>query len=373
MSAIPNPELDADILILGGGPAGAVAALGLASQGFEVLLVEPRADTETRIGEVLSGSAAPILSELGVWEAFVAQRHEPSHAVRSVWGDEQAHERSLIFDPYGSGWHLDRVRFDRLLLEAAERRGARILRGPRARAVHSEGSSVRVELSEGSAQQRQTARARFVIDATGRHAWLSRRLGANWQRQDRLVAWARRYSMAGSASIDPVNLIEAVDDGWWYSAPLPNRELLVVFMTDADLAERGNQAPIPARFRERIGAAVPLGDAQAWPASSGLVRRQPGDNRGWLAAGDAAAAFDPLAGHGICFALRSGQHAALAAAAWLHGAHSVPEQYEQHIAATYATYLSERTVHYGRETRFKDRAFWQRRTTPTAGPAQQLV
>lgn len=362
MTSRDDRAREADVLILGGGPAGAVAALGLATQGFDVLVVEPRAEGEARIGEVLSGSAAPILSELGVWDGFVAQRHEPSHAVRSIWGEPNELERSLIFDAYGSGWHLDRARFDQLLLEAAEARGARVLRGNVARAVCSEATGVQVELSGVDAPlARHAVRARFVIDATGRQAWLSRRLGASWQRHDRLVAWARRYSTSGTSEVDPVNLIEAVEDGWWYSAPLPNRELLVVFMTDADLESRGDEAPIPQRFRERIGAAVPIGNARAWPASSGLVRRQPGDDRGWLAAGDAAAAFDPLAGHGICFALRSGQHAALAAAAWLRGQRAVPEQYEQHIAATYAAYLAERAVHYGRETRFKDRAFWQRR------------
>lgn len=361
MTSRDDSALAADVLILGGGPAGAVAALGLAAQGFDVLVVEPRAEGEARIGEVLSGSAAPILSELGVWDGFVAQRHEPSHAVRSVWGEPQELERSLIFDPYGSGWHLDRARFDRLLLDAAEARGARVLRGSLARAVRSTAAGVEVELSGVAAPARRAVRARFVIDATGRQAWLSRRLGASWRRHDRLVAWARRYTTSEASHVDPVNLIEAVEDGWWYSAPLPNRELLVVFMTDADLGGRGDEAPIPRRFRERIGAAEPIGNARAWPASSGLVRRQPGDNRGWLATGDAAAAFDPLAGHGICFALRAGQHAALASAAWLHGQRAVPEQYEQHIAATFDAYLAERAVQYGRETRFKDRTFWQRR------------
>jgi len=117
-----------DVVILGGGPAGAVAALALAQAGLAVAVLERSDYDAPRFGETLPPNAAPLLRRLGVWEPFLLAKHERSPGIVSVWSHEEPHENDFIFNPYGNGWHLDRRRFDEMLMTAAVERGAVIYR-----------------------------------------------------------------------------------------------------------------------------------------------------------------------------------------------------------------------------------------------------
>lgn len=364
--------MTADVAIVGGGPAGSIAALGLARAGFRTVLIEPRTDTAPRIGEVLSGAGGSILRDLGLWDRFATQEHGPSHAVLSCWENPDPYARSMVFDPWGSGWHLDRGRFDGMLLDAAVEAGACVMGGRRAVSADFDTGLWDISLeANGPDGSRDRLSVRILIDATGRGAPISRSLGAERIRSDNMVALAHRYE---SESCDatgrrmPANMVEAVPGGWWYSAPLPQGELLAVFMTDADLLARSPRPlAVPEHTAARIGTGRLGNPPRVWSAVSGLTRRASGDIRPWLAAGDAAAAFDPLAGQGICFALRSGQYAALAARGILDGDWSALAAYEKHIEAVFEAYLTERRGQYDRVSRFRDHAFWQRRQSASPG------
>ena len=110
--------------MLGGGPAGAAAAITLARAGRSVVVIEKSHYEQPRIGETLPPAARPLLARLAVWEPFLAAGHLPSPGVLSVWGDDELYENHFIFNPYGQGWHLDRQRFDRMLARAARHAGA---------------------------------------------------------------------------------------------------------------------------------------------------------------------------------------------------------------------------------------------------------
>src|ERR1700726_2918407 len=77
--------------------------------------------------------------------------------------------------------------------------------------------------------------AGFAIDAGGRAAPLARRLGAQRRATDRLVCgwvhgWARRIGRGAG-----LTTVEAVENGWFYTAPLPEERRVLAFLTDADL------------------------------------------------------------------------------------------------------------------------------------------
>src|SRR5205085_10968020 len=106
------PSTICDLAVIGGGPAGTAAAITASLAGLRSVIVERCAGTPFRIGEALPPDARRLLDNLGTLPRFEADGHLPSHGTESTWGAENLAGNDFIRNPYGHGWHLDRVRFD---------------------------------------------------------------------------------------------------------------------------------------------------------------------------------------------------------------------------------------------------------------------
>lgn len=344
-----------DLAVVGGGPAGVATALAAASAGLAVRVLEASDYDGARPGETLSPSARPVLERLDL--AAVADAAAlPAYGFESAWGDDELVARPTMLGPYGPGWHLDRPRFDAALALAAERRGVAVDR--RAAVTACAAAPGGWELTAGAGR---TLRARVVVDATGRRARLARRLGAHRRVHDHLVGIAATIrAPAESRSM----LVEAVPDGWWYTAPVGPERQVAVLMTDADLCRADPDAWARALGGTRhVAARLGSGDPDGVPSVVAAVsQRLERAARGpWLATGDAALAVDPLSGSGLLGALLSGEAAGLAAAALVRGHARPADDYERWLDARFAAYLEERQAYYALETRWPDAPFWQRR------------
>src|SRR5438270_11930034 len=111
-----------DALVVGGGPAGAAAALMLTKVGWSVCLVDVGGQC-VKIGESLPPAVTLLLRDLGLWDGFLREGHLPCFGNVSAWGSDELAQTDFIFDPYGNGWHLDRIRFDAFLRNAARDAG----------------------------------------------------------------------------------------------------------------------------------------------------------------------------------------------------------------------------------------------------------
>lgn len=354
-----------DVIVVGGGPAGASAAIALARRGLTAAIVERHAAPRPRVGETLPPSARDPLEALGVWRRFIEGEHAQAAGNRSSWGSDDLEEVHFIRSPYGHGWHLDRARFEAMLLEAAEAHGVTLVRGARLDAASYRSSRWRIR---GAGR---TLEARFAIDASGRGALLARACGAKRVSIDRLVGVALFLDAkaGGRDPQGPFTLIEAAEDGWWYSAPLPGGRLVVSCMTDSDLAARASLRDLDGwlaaarRTRDtwqRIGA-YSLAGTPPRLGSANTARLDTVAGPTWLAAGDAAVSFDPLSSQGIVTALESGIDAAEAIEAHLDGEAGALSRYAAIVAARYRDYLVERARFYGVERRWPDAPFWRRR------------
>ena len=166
-------------------------------------------------------------------------------------------------------------------------------------------------------------------------------------------------------------VVEAVPGGWWYSLGLPNRQLAVAFMTDADLL--GETLRRPWQF-----ASLPLADAPTtaarlratdcslpWPpprirpAHVGRLASVAGPD--WLAVGEAAVCFDPLSSYGIEAALGTGFYAGAAISEHLGGRRDALSGYAELIDHTFAQYLLACHDRYSIERRWPSSPFWRRR------------
>jgi len=368
-----------DVIVAGGGPAGAAAALRLATIGLQVAMIERSRYERPRIGETLAPSVQPLLHDLQVWDRFRALDPLPSWGTRSLWGDPVPAEHSHLASGYGSGWHVDRRRFDSMLADAAADAGVDHLGGTSATICRFDRGQWSIVCSSGV-----ELRSRFLIDATGRRAGPARALGARRCVLDRLLAIAVQFG-GREVSREQFLLIETATDGWWYTAPLPGGTLMAMLMTDADLCRSGRLSTWEA-WRERLAATVATASRVGGSATGSvpvvhpagslrLVRND--DRRPWLAVGDSSLAVDPVSGSGVTRALRSAAAAAEAIAAMNagDGARWDPIlEYEGARDREGVQFLTERAHFYGAENRYES-AFWRRRQhSPivVAGRAQSV-
>ncbi|MFJ2780127.1 MULTISPECIES: NAD(P)/FAD-dependent oxidoreductase [unclassified Kitasatospora] len=361
-----------DAVVAGGGPAGAAAALTLARAGRTVLLADAGGGP-SKTGESLVPAARLLLHDLGVDIRSLDADHRPCRATLSAWGSPHLHRTDFITDPYGHGWHLDRPAFDRLLRAAVRTHRADV--AERATVTHPAphpggGWQVTVR-ADGAARP---VRCRWLVDATGRRASLATRCGARRHRYDRLIAVHLRLT-AGPADSEGASLVESAPDGWWYTAPHTPAHRLVTYFTDTDLAPPG--LGHPGAFLDRLAATrhtarlavgrSPLAGASPRRCAAHTARLEPLAGEGWIAAGDAAIAFDPLSSQGILTALYSGLCAGQAIDARLRGEAGALDGYAARLGETFDAYrYGHRQIHIGEE-RWHSRPFWQRRRSP-GGP-----
>ncbi|HEX8641931.1 MAG TPA: FAD-dependent monooxygenase [Allosphingosinicella sp.] len=287
-------------LIVGGGPAGAAAAIALARSGTMPVVIE-RSESERDVvcGGFLGWDALAALRRLGVDPAALGAR--PIHRLRLIDG-----KRTIETDLPQAAAGLSRRRLDGTLLRRAEEAGASVLRGRAARAL-DEGC---VRLDDGEAL---TGDAIFL--ATGKHELrgAARELGG----KDGAVGL--RTALAPSPALDGclAGTIELHLFDRGYAGLLLQEDGSANFclsIARSRLAEAGGpQALIADLIAEapRLAARLDRVPSQ-WEAVAGVPygwRAREGE-AGLFRLGDQAAVIASLVGDGIAIALNSGMAAA---------------------------------------------------------------
>lgn len=308
---------DFEAIVAGGGPAGAAAARWLALAGRRVLVLDHAGKgQEEKIGESLPGAARPLLRDLGLLPFFERSIPEPHPGNLSDWDGEGLVATDFLRDPHGHGWHLDRPRFDRELRAAMREAGAAEWR-QRLETLERRGGRWRVETDEGEAE------APWLIDATGRAGVAVRRIGLVRRREEARVAV---YAFAGAPRAgDARTVVERVETGWWYTAPLPRARRVASFHTSPAEGQRllrdegAFVAGLAATRHLRRHCPPELDWSRPRATDAGGSRLETFTGDGWLAVGDAALAFDPISSQGLFNALYTGLRGAQAINAALAG------------------------------------------------------
>ena len=248
MSQLPA---EVDVIVIGGGPAGATAALRAAQLGHSVCLIE-RGDKRWHDGfaQSLAPSALPLLEAIGVREEVEARFPAASGSVL-LWGEDLPQRRDFRG---AGGLHIERSAFDRIIRRAAARAGATV--APAAavlEARHDAGSSPGWVVRVAAGGRAFVIRARAIVDAAGRSASIPglRPRGSFLRHSLPLLAilgrWRGDRMRAGSR-------VEAADDRWYWAGPCGDGSVTAAVFVDPRSDLLANGTPLAQTYARLVKA-----------------------------------------------------------------------------------------------------------------------
>jgi flavin-dependent dehydrogenase len=326
-----------DVLVIGGGPAGSTAALGLARRGYHVLLIDKTRHPRETVGESVLPSAWKYFDLLGVSEAIERAGYVKKAGGVVAWGEELTEISFRDFRYNRPGLHVERDALDLLLLDNARSGGVEVREGLRAESFRSDASGASEVMVVDEAGDRARIGCRFVVDATGQAAFQARQQGARRLDQDfRFVSlWAyfadSRYVSSGGVvrpfadmpRHPPVTFVSRLTE-WGWAWHIPMRSVTSVGINvpveryRSDVARHASiqdyflNTCAETRYLGALlsGARLANGSVRVLRDYSYLPDSVAGP--GYFVIGDAAGFVDPIFSIGVVMALYSGHLAAWA-------------------------------------------------------------
>ncbi len=316
----------ADVVVIGGGPAGSTVSTLIAQKGHKVELFEREHFPRFHIGESLIPETYWVLERLKMLDKMKNSHFVKKHSVQFVnsrgklsapfyFWDNKPHECSQT-------WQVVRSEWDLMMLQNAREQGVLAHEGTRVLEVLFDGNQavgVRVQKEDGSQRE---VRAKVVVDASGQSAMLQNRFklrvwdpvlnkGAIW------TYWEGAYRDTGRDEGATLVLQTVNKQGWWWYIPLHNDTVSVGVVAPFDYLFKGRGSH-EETYQEEVERCPAVKDRVAigrrktgyFATKDYSYRSQQVAGDGWVLVGDAFGFLDPLYSSGVLLALKSGQLAA---------------------------------------------------------------
>ncbi len=327
-----------DVIVIGGGPAGAAAAMRAARGGASVTLFEKGPRGRDKVcGDGLTPRAVAALEELKI-DFGAAHRIDGLRMIAGSVRRELPWPGTGRFPPYGAVW--TRREMDEHLTGAAEEAGAELVFGTEALPAIEDGVVVGVRAGDA------TWRAGLVVVATGAPGRVARMLGAQRDPAEPYGLAIRTYVESPRHADRLLEAQLALRDpdgtaipgyGWMFPVGDGTVNLGVGALSTMKGFRQLNLNRLVDLYRDIVRDEWEVGEylerPRAWRLPMSAQRRH---GPGWVAIGDAAGLVNPMNGEGIDYGLESGM---LAADLFLADPATAPAEYDRLIGERFDAFL----------------------------------
>ncbi len=322
-----------DVVVIGGGPAGCVAASRLAQDGFSVVLLESAKHPRPNVGESLIPQFWRYTDLIGATAAIEAARFIPKGGGLALW---EGQLRQLKFGEFGytrPGLHVERDDFDLILLNQTRANGAQVFEETAATRVDGD---LEAPIVKYRTKDNETGeiRAAYVVDASGQAAVVAKQLGIREYDPDirfmslwgyyeggrYLTADGEVHPFERRREVGPATVVSTIGDwGWVWHIVLRDKVSVGIVLPPEQLqAFKAVRDTPEAKFQGLVAGSAIVGDLMRGARFQGEmfgirdyaykpVKLAVGN---CYLAGDAAAFVDPINSAGVVFGMFAGFAAA---------------------------------------------------------------
>ncbi|NPA44947.1 MAG: NAD(P)/FAD-dependent oxidoreductase, partial [Chlorobi bacterium] len=345
-----------DVLIIGAGPAGTIAAGILRKENFNVTIVEKQKFPRFVIGESLLPRCMDVFEEAGYLDILKKQGFQKKYGAVFLRGNEEC---TFNFDEqYTDGWswtwQVPRDDFDKVLADEAENKGAKILYETSVKDIKFSKNSQIVEIEDKNGNK-SNIEAKFVIDASGYGRVIPNILDLNapsaLPTRNSLFTQVIDVNRPEGESGNRITIIDSQPGVWIWIIPFSNGKTSVGFVASPEFYEKysgSTEEKLRAmladdnlakeRFKDVEFAFAPI---YIEGYSIGIKKLY---GEGFVLTGNATEFLDPVFSSGVTFAVESGMQAAKLVARQLNGENiDWDETYVKHIeqgVETFRTYVN---------------------------------
>lgn len=315
-----------DVIIIGGGPAGSAMGCFLSMAGISNTIFEGANHPRAHVGESMVTSSTRVFKEIGFLETmeregfvkkYGASWHAPSHGGKFAIEFGEFPQEGIDQD---YTYHVDRAKFDLLLLKHAESLGSKVYQGVHVKQVLFEDNKacgVRIGIGRNEIDMP----CKVVVDASGRNTLLGRQL--NLKKKDPIFnqyavhAWFENVDKGSDHTADHIHIyFLPIERGWVWQIPITDEVTSIGVVAEKDVFKE-SRLDMEGYFNTYLQTNPNLAHAMRNARRINDFKVE-GDysysmaqfaGNGYVLIGDAARFVDPIFSSGVSIALYSAKYA----------------------------------------------------------------